>query len=323
MNKLGQVNHLIDSQSQAQLVQATQRKDYNGHSVEYKKITDKLDKRLYVPLQVLQKYGLEDRFTSVKSATADSLKNKSSPFGSAKFNTSENVSNINPKESTRLFPEKSLTRLMTSVPSEWLQGFGIMKKEELSEAEKQIPEEQKMAHDIVGSNKVKPSISQWGDYTDTFVSDLVEYEKKGIHFDPSSKNDPLAMATKLALKEDDLQKIEKEGAWLLLISPGVSVAAPSGRLSEANPGYVEGGYTADGNREWVTPNKPLEPEMRAGRAKIFKMDSEGNTIEWKFFRGKLLPNSPKGADGRSPEGSWSRTIEEYSNKVAANRLNLY
>lgn len=282
-----------------------------------KNLEEKLAKGIYVPLNLLKEAGIDPaKFISVKSATEESLAAGKTRFGKAKLNTEENVKHP-AGDVPRLFPAKSLTRLLTGdVKPEWLLGIGMMNSTPLRDDDKRIPEEQKHRHHIVGEKKLAPKVTEWGDYTDVFVTNLEEYESKGIRFDPSMKNNCVDMAEKLALSPTDLAKIKKDGAWLVLMDPSIPVAVPTERGGAANPGFIEGGYTADGNREWVSPNIPLDAEVRSGRIKIFKMDTAGNTVQWKFFKGTLYPDSPKSADGKSPEGSWAHAIEMHTSSVA-------
>jgi len=264
------------------------RKDSgNGYNnFEQKKIgvEKKIESGVYVPHKVLKKYDLQEKFKSVREATEQSMQRGTAPFGQAKTNTRENIITPDSVKDAKVFPKKSLTRLLTGdVKPEWIVGLGRMQKDKIT------PEE---------------------GYKDVFVSNLEEYERKGIHFDPKKSNNPVNMASKLDLKGDDLKKVEDNGAWLIEIHPSSKLATPSSRKSEWNPEYVEGGYTGSEQREWVTPNVGLDAEARAGRARIFKMDKEGKTLEWKFFQGKLLPDESL-VNGRAVEGSWRHAIDSH------------
>lgn len=231
-------------------------------------ILKKLEAGQYVPPHTLARFnkelkasGYEVEQLLAKNALLKAMQSGQTCFAQAKPASKEHLKGI--RQEKQPFPKTSLTRMLTGdVKPEWLVGLGRMQ-----------------------SNKITPAEG----YKDVFVSSLEEYEKKGIHFDFDSKNDPVVMAEKLDLKKTDLKLIQNQGAWLLLIHPGSKLAIPTERKSEWNPEYVEGGYTGSDQQEWVTPNLGLDYAVRTGEIKIFKMDTEGNTVEWKFFQGKLMP----------------------------------
>lgn len=193
-------------------------------------------------------------------------------FGSAK---PVDAKHLNPKEISRekkAFPSSSLVRFLTGdVLPEWIQGLGRMKQGK--------------------HGRLTPAQG----YTDTFVTCLDEIKRMGGDFDPKGSNNPMDLAEKLDLKSDDVDKIKGHGAWMILIHPGSLIAIPTKRKSEWNPEYVEGGYTKSGMQEWVTKNVPIEKEACAGNVQIFKMQPNGETEEWKFFKGKLMPISEREA----------------------------
>lgn len=246
---------------------------------------EKLRQGIYVPLPTLKKYGLEHRFIPIAQAIQEAMKKEKTVFGKAKLVANANLTPPSSVTKVQPFPKKSLTRLITGdVKPEWLVGLGRMKED------KRTPQE---------------------GYKDVFVSSLEEYERKGIHFDPEQANDPVEMATKLDIKGTDFDKVKTHGAWLIEIHPSSKLAVPTERLNEWNPGYIEGGFTRSEQQEWVTPNVPLDQEIRAGNIKIFKIDNNGGTVEWKFFQGKLWPDYPPGSDGKLVEGSWRHAIDEH------------
>lgn len=248
-------------------------------------VNKKIEDCVYIPLKVLKEYNLENKYKSIKQATQESMARETSPFAKTKPSSVEHIVAPPSIDKVRLFPKKSLTRLLTGdVKPEWITGLGRME-----------------------SDKVTPAQG----YKDVFVSNLEEYERKGIKFDPRKKNDPVDMAEKLDLKGGDLDKIKNQGAWLIEIHPSSKLAVPTERKSEWNPEYIEGGYTKSEQREWVTPNVGLDEEARAGRVKIFKIDNKGQTVEWKFFQGKLLPNYPINKNGVPVEGSWRHAIDQH------------
>jgi hypothetical protein len=248
----------------------------------------RLDEGFYIPPKILQQlqqeYGIDANLHSGKASLAQMMSKGESCFQTAKpANVDNLVSSTRNKGEKQAFPKSSLTRMLSGdVKPEWIVGLGRME-----------------------SDKSTPASG----YKDVFVSSLEEYQKKGINFDPTEANDPGNMAEKLDLKDDDLQKIKQQGAWLILLNPGTKLAIPSQRKNEWNPGYVEGGYTGSNQQEWVTPNVALDGAMRAGQAKIFKMDSEGVTTEWKFFQGKLLPKD-----------EWKKAIDNHVTKVSQTNL---
>ena len=257
---------------------------YNNFEQQKNEISKKIESGAYVPEKILKKYDLTEKFKSIREATEQSMQRGTAPFGQARTNSEENIIVPESVKEAKVFPKKSLTRLLTGdVKPEWIVGLGRMEKD---------------------------NVTPLQGYKDVFVSNLEEYERKGIHFDPNKNNNPALMASKLDLKGDDLKKVETEGAWLIEIHPGSKLAVPSDRKSDWNPEYVEGGYTGSEQREWVTPNIGLDAEARAGRVKIFKMDQDGKTVEWKFFKGKLLPDQPL-VDGKAIEGSWRHAIDHH------------
>ena len=240
---------------------------------------EKLRRGIYVPENVLKKLGLEKEFKSIKAATGHSLVQEKGPFAKAKIATKENLQAPASEKDPKPFPKSSLTRLLTGdVKAEWLVGLGKMKADKVTPAE---------------------------GYKDVFASSMEAYQKKGIQFDPKKSNDPVEMAKKLDLKGDDLKKIEQNGAWLVEIHPGSKLAIPTERKSAWNPEYIEGGYTKSEQQEWVTPNVGLEKEMLAGNVRIYKMDTAGNTVEWKFFKGKLMPHE-----------EWRKAIQTHASEVS-------
>jgi len=249
-------------------------------------------KDVYVPQKVLEARGQGDKFKSIKDTTAASMLAEKTLFAKAKPASIENLEapkGVKPQP----FPKKSLTRLLTGdVKPEWIVGLGKMKEDKVTPAD---------------------------GYKDCFVSSLEEYEKKGINFDSEQANDPVQMASKLDLMDSDVQKVKDHGAWLIEIHPSSKLAIPSDRKNEWNPGYVEGGYTGSGQQEWVTPNIGLDEEARAGMVKIFKMSPDGKTTEWKFFQGKMYPNTPNDVNG-PVEGSYNHAINAHikSNKNQIN-----
>ncbi len=259
--------------------------EYTNFEQKKIEVEKKIESGVYVPNKVLKKYNLEEKFKSVREATEQSMQRGTAPFATAKTNSRENILIPDSIKDAKVFPKKSLTRLLTGdVKPEWIVGLGKMEKDNVTPA---------------------------AGYKDVFVSNLEEYERKGINFDPKKNNNPVEMASKLDLKGDDLKKVETQGAWLIEIHPSSKLATPTSRKSEWNPEYVEGGYTKSEQREWVTPNVGLDAEVKAGRARIYKMDSKGNTVEWKFFQGKLLPNPPFVKGEKAVEGSWRHAIEQH------------
>lgn len=131
-------------------------------------------------------------------------------------------------------------------------------------------------------------------YKDVFVSSVQELEKVGVFLrlpnEHKSKtyNKAVKIALKLDLKDEDLLKVKAHGIWLMTIHPGSKLAIPTKRKSEHNPHYLEGGVTASGQREWVTPNVVLEQEVLAGIIHIYKVSTNDETEEWKFWRGRLV-----------------------------------
>lgn len=243
-----------------------------------------LSEHVYVPKKVLEARGEGAKFKSIQNATIESMAEDKTLFAKAKPASIKHLTPPVGAGHVRAFPKKSLTRLLTGdVKPEWIVGLGKMK------TDKKTPEE---------------------GYKDCFVSSLEEYEKKGIHFNPKKVNKPAEMAEKLDLKESDVEKIKKEGAWLLEIHPSSKLAIPTERKNEWNPEYAEGGFTVSGQQEWVTPNISIDAEARAGRIKIFKLSPEGKTVEWKFFQGKLYPHIPDNSKGPA-EGSYNQAVETH------------
>lgn len=266
--------------------------DYNNFEQEKNEVLKKVESGVYVPSKVLKKYNLEEKFKSIREATEQSMQRGTAPFATAKTNSKENIIVPESVKEAKVFPKKSLTRLLTGdVEPSWIVGLGRMEKD---------------------------NVTPMQGYKDVFVSNLEEYERKGIRFNPKRKNNPTEMASKLDLKGEDLKKVEEKGAWLIQIHPSSKLAVPSARKNEWNPEYVEGGYTGSEQREWVTPNVGLDTEARAGRVKIFKMDTNGKTVEWKFFQGKLLPNPPLAKGAKAVEGSWRHAIEQHVQMLSKN-----
>lgn len=233
----------------------------------------------YVPPHIAKQLGIYGTSSNKIKLQEAMAKGESCFAKGAKPAKMENLGGIRPAKEKQPFPKSSLTRMISGdVRPEWLTGLGRMQ-----------------------ADKVTPAAG----YKDVFVSSIEEYEKKGIHFDPVGSNDAGTMAEKLDLKGDDLAKIQSEGAWLIQIHPGSKLAVPTERKNEWNPGYVEGGYTGSNQQEWVTPNVGLDQAVRSGQAKIFKIDNEGNTVQWKFFKGDLLP-----------QDKWEKAIQDHVSSVA-------
>ena len=268
--------------------------DYKNFEQKKNDVFKKVESGIYVPNKVLKEYNLEEKFKSIRDATEQSMQRGTAPFASAKTNTKENIIVPESVKEAKVFPKKSLTRLLTGgVLPEWIVGLGMIEKD---------------------------NITPKAGYKDVFVSNLEEYERKGIYFDKDKKNNPTEMASKLDLKGTDLNKVIQHGAWLIQIHPSSKLAIPTERKSDYNPEYVEGGYTGSEQREWVTPNIGLDKEIKAGRAKIFKMDTEGKTVEWKFFQGKLYPNPQVAKKDAAVVGSWRHAIEQHVEKLN-NKIN--
>lgn len=266
-----------------------------AHSVHYltkTEIKDKLGNKTYVPLKVLERFSLKHEFISIRHSTAESMRRETTAFGKVKPAVVENLKPPPVIEKPQPFPKESLTRMLTGdVKPEWLVGLGRMKKDQVT------PEE---------------------GYKDCFVSSLGEYQRKGINFEATELNNPVDMAEKLDLKPSDTDKIRQHGAWLIEIHPSFKLAIPTERKNEWNPEYVEGGYTGSGQQEWVTPNVGLDSEARAGRIKIYKLNPDGKTIEWKFFQGKLYPNIPNDKKTGSIEGSYNFMIDTHIKSLSKN-----
>lgn len=257
--------------------------DLKKDSARLEAVKRKLSEGKYVAPGILREVGLDTNVYSGKNAQNRAMEKGESCFAQAKSANQENLRDIRPAKEKQPFPKSSLTRMLTGdVKPEWLVGLGRMQ-----------------------ADKVTPADG----YKDVFVSSLEEYERKGIHFDRNIANDPANMAEKLDLKGADLEKIQNHGAWLLQIHPGSNLAIPTKRESEWNPGYVEGGYTGSNQQEWVTPNIGLDENARAGLVKIYKMDTQGKTVEWKFFKGKLMPVD-----------EWQKAIQKHVDTIAQRHM---
>ncbi len=282
----------------------------------------KIKSGTYVPFSILKSFGMKNQFKSIKDSTTQSMSGRDTLFAEAKPASRKNLKAPDSVNKPQAFPKSSLTRFLTGdTKPEWIAGIGVMAKTNLTEQQRTIPEEQKMQHGIVGSEQLKPKdASEWSDPKDCFVSSLEEYERAGMPFNGNGANDPVLMGKGLHLDDYNQKKVEKDGAWLIEIHPSSKLAIPTERKHEKfNEGYVEGGYTSKGQQEWVTPNVPIEPEARANRAKIFKIDVQGGTVEWKFFQGKLLPDHPN-SGGKCVPGSYNHAINEHISKVAAQKV---
>lgn len=292
--------HAIDSSSHSENKYFTeQNKENNNHSLstnknkhsvsnikkdeKLEKVRKKLAEKKYVPPGILKELGLDNEIYSAKWRLLNAMQKGESCFAKAKPAKLEHLAGIRLPEKKQPYPKKSLTRMLTGdVPPQFLVGLGRMQ-----------------------ADKVTP----FEGYKDVFVSSLEEYEKKGIFFDPHSENNAKEMAKKLDLLDTDVKKIEQSGAWLIQIHPGSKLAIPTERKNEWNPGFIEGGYTGSDQQEWVTPNLGLDSEVRAGNIRIYKMDSNGKTQEWKFFQEKLMPLD-----------EWKKTIESHVAKVSNRAL---
>ncbi len=164
------------------------------------------------------------------------------------------------------WPSSWLTRLMTGdVPADQIKGLGKMEA------------------------------TKWGckpadGCKDVFVSSLKEYEKRGILFNPNGNNDAIVFAEALNLSENIKRRMKVHGCWLLLIHPGTKVGIPTLRGGkDSNQYFEEGGYTADGLREWVIPNTPIFKAERAGEVRVYRINTDGKTVQYKAFKDKLLP----------------------------------
>lgn len=242
-------------------------------SPKFYDVLKKIQSGRYVPPPLLlhfkehlEKSGIDVDNLLGKTTLVKTMRAGIASFASAKPPAKPNLGGIRKVEDRVPFPKKSLTRMVSGeVKPEWLVGLGRMEKD---------------------------GITPMQGYKDVFVSSLEEYEKAGIQFDPDdleALNNPQEMAEKLDLKDDDLTKIQENGAWIILIHPGSKLAIPTERQSELNPKYTEGGYTHSDQQEWVTPNIGLDEAVRSGQVRIFKVDLEGKKVEWKFFKGQLLP----------------------------------
>lgn len=217
----------------------------------------------------------------LKKAAEKALEDGNTRFDKAKLPIFSSLSPELREKVTHPLPKTDLTRVLTGdVPPHFIQGLG------------------RMQVDPDDPTKLIPADG----YKDVFVSSMGEYEKVGIFLQlPTSKenitlNDPVDIAEKLDLKDEDIAKVRRNGIWLIILHPGLKLAIPTQRKSEWNPYYVEGGATASGQREWVTPNIPIEKEARAGNIHIYKISPDRQTEEWKFWNGRLISASQRSVE---------------------------
>jgi hypothetical protein len=190
----------------------------------------------------------------------------SSSFGPSLPLRSENLYPPTPGEPVRVLPNVFMTRFLSGdVRPEWIVGLGRFDTAHHRPAE---------------------------GYKDVFVSDLVEYERVGIHWDPKGRNDPVEFATKLSLSDELMGTIRRDGAWLLLVPAAGAALIPTDRHNPTyNAHYREGGFTQNGMQEWVTRNIEIAPGRKPDNVEVYRLLPGGETIRYIMFRGNLVPES--------------------------------